>query len=131
MTTGQLEVESAIEALHKDFVGHFNAGRAEELVDGFYTEDARLLPANAPMVTGRSNILAFVKEFLAMGGPQITLKNTHIDASGDLAYGVGNYTMNMGGTTDEGKWVEVYRRQADGSWKAVADMFSSDQAPPA
>jgi ketosteroid isomerase-like protein len=33
--------------------------------------------------------------------------------------------------TDKGKYAEVYKKQADGSWKAVADMDSSDTPLPA
>jgi len=36
-------------------------------------------------------------------------------------------------TTDKGKYLTVFRKQPDGSWKAVADMINSDlplaQAP--
>lgn len=28
--------------------------------------------------------------------------------------------------TDKGKFLEVWKKQADGNWKCVADMFSSD-----
>jgi ketosteroid isomerase-like protein len=28
--------------------------------------------------------------------------------------------------TDKGKYLTVYEKQADGSWKAVADTFNSD-----
>ena len=30
----------------------------------------------------------------------------------------------------EGKFVEVWKKQADGQWKVVADMFSSDLPAP-
>jgi len=58
--------------------------------------------------------------------------------SGDLAYITGTYEMtenNAGGKpqTDKGKYLEVWKKQADGSWKCVADMFSTNlpAAPPA
>ena len=28
--------------------------------------------------------------------------------------------------TDKGKYLKVWKKQPDGSWKCVADMFSSD-----
>jgi ketosteroid isomerase-like protein len=34
-------------------------------------------------------------------------------------------------TTEKGKYLTVYRKQADGSWKAVEDTFMSDAPPPA
>jgi hypothetical protein len=32
---------------------------------------------------------------------------------------------------DQGKRLEVWRKQADGKWKVVADIFNSDLAAPA
>jgi ketosteroid isomerase-like protein len=51
--------------------------------------------------------------------------------SGDLAYTRGAYQLSFKspqGTqvTDQGKYLTVYRRQPDGSWKAVEDIFNSD-----
>jgi ketosteroid isomerase-like protein len=28
--------------------------------------------------------------------------------------------------TDKGKYLTIYAKQADGSWKAIADTFNSD-----
>jgi len=33
--------------------------------------------------------------------------------------------------TDRGKLVEVWKKQADGKWKTVADIFNSDLPLPA
>ncbi len=46
-------------------------------------------------------------------------------------YSVGTYSMTVSDrdkkpVTDKGKYVTVYKKQADGSWKAVHDMWNSD-----
>ena len=52
--------------------------------------------------------------------------------SGDMVYSEGTYTMTVTNLktkkamTDKGKFMTVYTKQADGSWKAVADTFNSD-----
>ena len=51
--------------------------------------------------------------------------------SGDLAYETGSYTMTMTGpdkkpATEKGHYVVVWRKGADGAWKAVVDAPISD-----
>lgn len=130
MTTGQ-EFASVIQALREQFVRNFNAGNADELVKAFYSEDALLLPPNMPMVSGRSNIRDVIKAFLDMGARDASLKDIHVGSSGDLGYVIGTYSFNVGGARDSGKYLEVHRRQPDGSWKAIADIWNSDSPPPA
>ncbi|MBA2471329.1 MAG: hypothetical protein H0V41_03460 [Pseudonocardiales bacterium] len=52
--------------------------------------------------------------------------------SGDLAYSTGTYAF-ANPPIDKGKFVDVWKKQADGSWKAVIDIFNSDLpvTPPA
>jgi ketosteroid isomerase-like protein len=33
--------------------------------------------------------------------------------------------------TDRGKYVTIWKKQADGSWKVIADIFNSDLPMPA
>jgi hypothetical protein len=52
-------------------------------------------------------------------------------SSGDLVYETGIYVLHTKDAkgapmTDQGKIMEVWKKQADGSWKAVADMWNSD-----
>jgi hypothetical protein len=50
--------------------------------------------------------------------------------SDDMAYLQGTYTMTDPKTkkpmTDKGKYLTVFTKQPDGSWKAIADAFNSD-----
>ena len=49
-----------------------------------------------------------------------------------MVYSQGTYTMTVSNQktkkpmTDKGKFLTVYMKQADGSWKAVSDTFNSD-----
>ncbi|MGA8103686.1 MAG: DUF4440 domain-containing protein [Candidatus Acidiferrales bacterium] len=111
----------------------------------YYSDDASLLPANAPIVTGKQAIRAAWAAILAPG-VSLSWSADKVEAarSGDLAYMTGSYTMstkeslNKAPVTEHGKYVEVWKKQADGKWKVVADIFNSDAplsapaaAPPA
>ena len=127
MATEQPDAASAIRTLSDAFVRHFNAADADQLVQAFYAEDARLLPPNHPMVTGRSQISEALQQFLDAGFGEMATDAVEVGSSGDLAYRIGTYSLGRP-APDRGKFIEIYRRQADGSWRCLADMFSSDQA---
>ena len=128
MAVGRSDPEGAIRALNEAFVQHFNAGDADGLARAVYAEDARLLPPNHPMITGRAQIAEALRGLFeaGLGGLIVDAYEVEVAASGDLAYAIGTFSLARP-APDRGKFVEVYRRQADGSWRCVADMFSSDQ----
>jgi ketosteroid isomerase-like protein len=55
-----------------------------------------------------------------------------LDGRNDLAYVHGAYQMSLtvpGGAEpvgDKGKYVEIWRKQQDGSWKVILDVYNSD-----
>ena len=94
-----------------------------------YTEDAVLMPAHAPDVRGRRNIEAWFEKTPPV--ESFDLEITEIEGFGDLAYVRGTYTVTtviegLEPVTDSGKYLDVRRRQADGSWLFIRDMFASD-----
>jgi len=115
-----------LRALDAEFVRLANAGDAKALVEAFYAEDAQLLPPNAPKAVGRAAITQFWKTFIDAGAKDVRLDTTDIQASGDLAYAVGKYTLTMAGQQHEGKYLAVYRRGSDGRYQAVVDTFSAN-----
>jgi ketosteroid isomerase-like protein len=72
--------------------------------------------------------------------PALSLKfqASHVEVakSGDVAFTRGSYTMTMTDpnskqvVNDRGSYVTTYRKQADGSWKAVSDIATSEVPPP-
>jgi uncharacterized protein (TIGR02246 family) len=100
----------------------------------YYSDDAVGLFPGSPMVTGKDKIKAALTGMMADPNFSLSFQATQADASkgGDLVYTVGTYTMTMSDPkdkkplTDKGKYMTVYKKQADGTWKAVADMNNSD-----
>jgi ketosteroid isomerase-like protein len=111
-------------------------------VDGtvsYYSDDAILLPPNAPMATDKQSIRA---SWASLLGPGVSvswqISKIEVSRSGDLAYVAGVYALTMKDpqgqpVSDHGKLIEVWKKQADSKWKTVADTYNSDlpsQVPP-
>jgi ketosteroid isomerase-like protein len=122
---------AAILANDSTFARAATAGDVEGVL-GTYAADGALLPPNAPAVKGADGIRGFWGGFMAAYDLKMDIQSDEIDGRGDLAYVVGRYrftaTPKAKGVAmkDEGKFVEVYRRQPDGSWKYAVDIYNSD-----
>jgi len=125
-TTSPSAATSAIRALEAEFQRHANANDAASLTEAFFADDAQLQPPNAPQVNGKAAIRDFWKAFLAAGVSDVVLETGNVSSSGDLAYGVGKYGFTAGGARQTGKYMVVYQKQSNGSYRAVADAFSSN-----
>jgi len=103
----------------------------------YHTDDAILLPSYEPMLKGKTAILESNKKSKEAGFKinAMTLTTTDVWSSGNLAFAIGTYTINitipgMSETIDDnGKYLTVYQKQADGSWKIKADTWNSDNNP--
>jgi ketosteroid isomerase-like protein len=95
-----------------------------------FTETASFMPPNAGIAEGRAAIRAWMSGFPTTS--DFTLTPIEIDGRGDLAYVRGTYAFKIVGPDghqvgeDHGKYLEVRRKQPDGKWLIVADIFNSD-----
>jgi ketosteroid isomerase-like protein len=92
-----------------------------------------MLPPNMPIATGREAIRKVIEGFYGMPGMALHWQVAKAEAStsGDLGYSMGTYQLSFNdpkgqAVSDHGKYVTVWRKQADGTWKVVADIFNSD-----
>ena len=123
----------AVKDVEAAWVKDFAAKDADKLVN-YYSDDGSVLLPNMPIITGKENNRTELTQILADPNFSLNFRSTFQDASkgGDFVYVLGTYTMTMSSPkdksaiTDHGKYLTVYKKQADGSWKAVADMISSD-----
>lgn len=108
-----------------------------ERIMSFYADDAVMLPAAEPIVTGKEAIRAEWKHVLGIPGMEnvSTLKHVDVSSSGDMGYSRGTYMSRMVGTKGEpliepGKWVSIWKKQNDGDWRIVVDTYNTDIMPP-
>jgi uncharacterized protein (TIGR02246 family) len=114
-----------IEKINAEFLDAFNGGDAAAITTG-YTEDCAVLVPNQPTVRGRQAVETLFKGMIEEIGGTATLEIVEVAEAGDLAYQWATYTLEGSEISDAGQLVEIFRRQADGSWKVHRSMFNSD-----
>lgn len=94
----------------------------------YFASDATVYPPGMPAIQGTDAIQKAFAEMTAAPGYALSWTPTRADvaASGDLGTTVGTYEMSMAGSSEKGKYVTVWRKQADGSWKVVEDIMNAD-----
>ena len=102
-----------------------------------YADDAVLMPVAEPIVEGRTAIRAEWQHVFGSPGLANSARVVAVEASsaGDLGHTRGTYTSPMRGPdgqpiVEQGKWVSVWKRQADGQWRIVVDIYNTDSTPP-
>jgi ketosteroid isomerase-like protein len=126
---------AAIRATDSAFASLAAAGDAAGLA-GKYLPDAHLMPPNAPGIRGREAVQKFWSGFTDAYQLRMSVTADEIEGRGDLAYARGRYTLDAtpkgkgSPVHDEGKYLEILRRQPDGTWGYAVDMYSSDLPAP-
>jgi len=100
---------------------------------GYYADDAAVLAPNEPMAAGKDSVRAMMTKMFAMPGFLVKWQSNKVEAAraGDIGYSMGTYELSMNDPkgkpmSDHGKYVTIWKKQADGTWKVAVDMFNSD-----
>ena len=113
------------------------ASKDVDKIGSHYTDDATMMMSDSPSITGKEGIVAALKKMTADPLFSVTFHSTDVDVaqSGEIGYSQGKFattstdpiTKTMSQT--HGDYLTVYRKQPDGSWKAVDDWASSEVPP--
>jgi len=123
--------KAAIQKVNEDAVKIANTTPVDfaAYVKLYYADDAEVLIAGMPAAKGTAAIQNALASFPPM--TEFKAESVSIDGRGDLAYVRGNYSMTLNPpgappVSDKGKYVEVWKKGADGAWKVAYDSFNSD-----
>lgn len=98
------------------------------MVAALFAEDGVQLAGSGKLIKGRQQILERQKAAMqgADPGVKVTVTTVNVWLDGDTAYETGKYkyeyTEKGKPGTDEGRYVTIWKRQKDGSWKLAMDM---------
>jgi ketosteroid isomerase-like protein len=132
-------IKSAIKADEKRWSDEFQAKpRDLEALVGHYSEDADFVAPGVKLTSGMKEIRRAYSEGLTDPNFNISFAADRVDVSeaGDLATSRGRFDETY---TDpdtkkkvkiSGSFLTVYKKQSDGSWKAVQDWAVADPGKP-
>jgi uncharacterized protein (TIGR02246 family) len=122
-------VKGAIEAANGEFSAAVAKGDGAALA-ALYSPDGQVMPAGSEPIRGVDAIQKFWQGALDSGVAAIGLKTIEVFGQGRTATEVGEYELRgkAGKVLDHGKYIVVWRN-ADGKWKVLRDMFSTNVPP--
>ncbi|MCA1581659.1 MAG: DUF4440 domain-containing protein [Acidobacteria bacterium] len=107
-------------------------GKDLERIVSFWSDDATVVPAGAPVVQGKPAIRAFVQQSLSTPGFHISWRSDRasLSADGTMGFTTGTNAMTVPGPdgkvmTIAGRGVAVWRRIPGGEWRCVIDIWNS------
>ena len=123
----QQDVSKEIMAANANFERLFNAGDVDEFLT-LYTDDARVLPPNGSLVTGKDALREMWSGMMEMGiTPKLT--TTSAVAYGKVAIEEGTATiMSEGQVVDNSKYIVIWHKEGK-DWKMHQDIWNSSNPP--
>jgi ketosteroid isomerase-like protein len=134
-------VEAAVRKADADWAEAARTASVEAWM-AFYAADAVILMPNDQLISDKELIRHSVSRLLAL--PHLSIAwipiKVKVVGSAGQALVMEDYELRFGDSrgapvSDRGRRLEIWRKQADGTWKCVVDIWNSDEpiaaAPPA
>jgi ketosteroid isomerase-like protein len=128
-------LRAAVEASGARVADAYNRGD----IDGFirpYAEDVWIFPPNEQPFQGLEAARRYFQQSYNSGFRKFQIQTTGLDRQGTMAYETGTYsgefpTPGQSGamTRDNGKYVQVWKRNQNGEWRTHFVMWSSNNRP--
>lgn len=102
---------------------------AAAYVRAYYADDAVYMPPNERMLQGHAAIESWFRALPPVSNVVFTTEE--VAGGSGVAYLRGRYTFTVtppgaAAIVDSGKFLEVWKRRPDGSWRNAIDAFNSD-----
>ena len=126
---------AAINELYEQYCSYGSAGELNNFLS-LWEDDAIRMDPDKHSIIGKENIRIFFEPSFELFSVDVAIYgDTEIQISGDMAFSRGTYTLSLtpkeGGPTThiDGKWLDILKRQTDGSWKIYIDIVNYNGPP--
>ena len=132
------KIAEAIKAVEVQWVADIKT-RDPAKFASYYTSDTTMIMPGGPPAHGAAAVQAGMTESFKDPnfGLEFAADAADVSDAGDMAYTQGHFTEYQTDPTthakvsQSGSYVTVWKKQADGSWKAAQDIVTSGGPPPA
>jgi ketosteroid isomerase-like protein len=97
----------------------------------YWAPDATAYLSGMPALRGTDAIRKGFGDMISAPGVSLswTPERAEVSISGDVGYTTGTYEITATSTKDSGKYVTIWRKQPEGTWKVVEDIGNSNLPP--
>ena len=126
---------AGIDTLRSAYQSSFNSNDASA-AGAHFTETAVSMPPNREVLIGKQAITDDMVAMFEGMGFELTLSSEEVEVAGDWAFDRGAYTMKLTPKgdgepmEDNGKYIVILEKQADGSWKIGREVWNSNNPLP-
>jgi ketosteroid isomerase-like protein len=99
----------------------------------YYSNEAIMMPPGHQVCKDKASREAAIKDMFSSPGVSLRFQNTKVEVSrlGDLGYAVGVYQWTSKDAkgkdyNETGKYCETWKKQTDGNWKCIVDIWNAD-----
>lgn len=129
--TVNLDAEGkALKQLSRDWSAQAATGDLDTILAG-WADDAVVMPPGMPPIEGKAAIRSYVEGAMRLPGFTISWEPVMVQVarSGDLAYMIERNIMTLNDSTGNrvttyGKVVTVWRKDPDGQWRNIVDIWN-------
>ncbi len=125
---------ASITAISKARADAFNQANAAAIAAHF-AEDVLLMAPDKPILKGKAAVQTYYQHIFDEYETGLKSYYEEVKVSGELAYGRGfaevTLTPKRGGQTltSTAKYINIMKREADGTWKTTHDIWNSNELP--
>jgi len=101
----------------------------------FYTDDAIMMPPGEPVCKDKASRETSIKNMFTIPGVSLRFQDSKVEVSrmGDMGYAAGAYQFSYNDAKgnaikENGKYCETWKKQPDGNWKCIVDVWNADVA---
>jgi|SRR5579862_1212227 len=112
------------------------SGKDVDRIAAHFTSDGNLIAPNAPVMAGKDAIAKGMKDTLTDPHWSLAMQPVQVEVSksGELGYARGTYVLTASDpvskkvATEKGRFIAIFRKEADGSWKAIQEISNPESA---
>lgn len=122
------QIQKSIEEVNATYSKAIQEGNLAGVIAG-YTDDATMVPPDGELIKGKQAIEEYYRMLFQMGMKEVVLTTIEVEGSGGTVYEIGKTRVRIQpegqeAIQDSSKYLVIWKRQGDGTWKVHVDIWS-------